>query len=195
MKEVCIPVFLAILTSWMTSYLTAKYLKVNDNKNRMTAISNSRRALAKALFSELQALLEMYGGKDEKNNEENMKVPSEPPEQGKDLKIAYISQSYISVYESQLGQIGLLNEDDIPYIIEIYTYIKGLIDSHIYLAKRWEKYAQYTRDPDCNLREVQMKYEDVKSAHKAVYRCQEKIYNLYPNVFERLAKYDESKED
>lgn len=187
--------FIAVLTSWMTSYLTARYLKENDNKNRERDVTNSRCTLAKALYSELQALIKLYGGKDDECNEDNMKVPSEPPEQGKDIKIAYISQNYISVYESQLGRIGLLNEDDIPYIIELYTYIKGLIDSHIYLAKRWEMYARYTRESNKIPQEEALKQEDVNSAHRSVFRYQEKIYDLYPDVLDRLKKYETTKED
>lgn len=88
-----------------------------------------------------------------------------------------------------------MNEDDIPYIIELYTCIKGLIDSHIYLAKRWEMYAQYTWDSNRNFKEEETKYEDVKSAHRAVFRYQEKIYDLYPDVLDRLKEYDTTKED
>lgn len=186
---------IAVLPALLSSFLTAKFMKENDDKIREDDIANNRRVLAKALYSELIALLELYGKKDEVCSENNMKVPPDPPEQGKNLKIAYISQNYVSVYESQLGRIGLLNEDDIPYIIGLYTYIKGLIDSHIYLAKRWEMYAQYTREPNKIPQEEALKKEDVNSAHRSVFRYQETIYDLYPDVLDRLKAYDNSKED
>ena len=192
-------VFLIVFSAWLTSYLTAKFMKGNDDKKRAADIANNRRTLAKALASELQALLTIYGNKDEESNEINMKVSSEPPKQGSDIKIAYISQNYVSVYERQLEKIGLLNEDDIPYIIGLYTCIKGLIDSHILLAKRWEMYARYTRDCSCiteeEKREERLKYKDVANAHRSVWNYQKTIYELYPNVLTRLSKYETSKED
>lgn len=191
--------FIAVIPALLSSFLTAKFMKENDDEKREVEIVNNRRTLAKALYSELFALLVLYGRKDEKSNEQNMKVSSDPPKQGSDIKIAYISQNYISVYESQLGKIGLLNEDDIPYIIGLYTCIKGLIDSYIYLAMRWKMYAQYTREHKCEIEEEKteerLKYKDVTSAHKSVWNYQEKIYELYPNVLERLEKYDNQKED
>ncbi len=187
--------FLAVIPSIIASFLTAWLLKKNDRQNMLNDIANRRRALAKALYSEILALLELYGKKEDECSENNMKVPPKPPEQGKDVKIAYISQNYVSVYESQLGKIGLLNEDDIPYIIGLYTLIKGLIDSHVYLAKRWELYARYTREPNKIPQEEALKKEDVNSAHRSVFRYQEKIYDLYPDVLDRLKEYDTAKED
>ncbi len=187
--------FIAVLPALLSSFLTAIFMKENDDKKREADIANNRRILAKALYSELIALMELYGKKDDECSKNNMKVSPEPPKHGKDIKIAYISQKYVSVYESQLGRIGLLNEDDIPHIIGLYTCIKGLIDSHIYLAKRWEMYAQYTREPNKIQQEEAMKKEDVNSAHRAVYMYQEKIYDLYPDVLNRLKEYDTAKED
>ena len=58
-----------------------------------------------------------------------------------------------------------------------------------------EMYAQYTREPNKIQQEEAMKKEDVNSAHRAVYMYQEKIYDLYPDVLNRLKEYDTAKED
>lgn len=82
--------FIAVLPALLSSFLTAKFMKGNDDKKREADVVNNRRALAKALYSELQALIKLYGGKDDECTADNMKVSAEPPEQGKDVKIAYI---------------------------------------------------------------------------------------------------------
>lgn len=146
----------------------------------------ARQNLAKAIHSEISTLVEIY---------KQMELSEIPPQSGEDLKIAYLTQNYISVYESNLDKIGILDNNDIEKIVKLYICIKALIDSHIYLAKRWEMYAQYTRDPKNIPQEEILKKEDVYSAHKAALKYQKEIYELYPSVLERLEEYDDSKED
>lgn len=179
-------VFIAILSAWLTSFLTAKYLKGNDNKNREADIANSRRVLAKALRSELLTLREIY---------RNMEVSPAPPKSGNDISVSYLSQNYISIYEHNIERIGLLKEEDIPCIVELYICIKSLIDSLICLSNRWELFAMYTRGNDVDEKEMELKYRDVENAHRGAYECQKRIFELYPVVIEKLSKYDNSKED
>lgn len=151
----------------------------------------ARQNLAKAIYSEISTLVEIY---------KQMELTETPPQVGTDLKIAYLTQDYISVYENNLDKIGILDTDDIEEIVKLYICIKALIDSHIYLAKRWEMYAQYTRElnkipKEEKTKEEQRKKEDVNSAHRAALGYQKEIYKLYPGVLDRLKEYDTTKED
>lgn len=141
----------------------------------------ARQNLAKAIHSEISTLVGIY---------RQMELTETPPQSGKNIKIAYLTQNYISVYENNLDKIGILDNGDIKEVVKLYICIKALIDSHIYLSKRWEMYAQYTRDPNSIPKEEAMKKNDVNSAHRAALEYQKEIYKLYPDILKRLEKYD-----
>lgn len=174
-------VMITVLASLTTFVFAVVLFAVKSWWTNKEQKQRSRQNLAKAIHSELSALMEIY---------KQMELSETPPKSGEDLTIAHLTQNYISVYENNLDKIGILDKDDIEVIIKLYIGIKGLIDSHIYLAKRWEMYAQYTREPNKIRQEEDLKKEDVNSAHRAVFRYQEKIYDLFPDVLGRLEKYD-----
>ena len=107
------------LTSFLTSYLSAYFLRKNDDKNKLDTLNKERRNLAKALHTEISTLVKMY---------DKMKLENKLPEKGSDIKVAFISQNYIAVYENNLDKLGILESDDISYIVEFYMYCKSLID-------------------------------------------------------------------
>ena len=166
--------------------LTSCFIIWRDAKNETQKNEKICQNLARALRSEIEVLILFY---------DHMKLSSTPPQKGKDIKIAYISQDYIAMYESQLDKIGLLDNEDVGAITTFYTLIKALLDSLVYLSHRWELYAQYTRVSLPNSNEIEMKYNDMLNAHKAAFDYQEKIYELYPDVLARLEKYEFQKED
>ena len=173
------------LTSFLTSYLSAYFLRKNDDKNKLDTLNKERRNLAKALHTEISTLVKMY---------DKMKLENKLPEKGSDIKVAFISQNYIAVYENNLDKLGILESEDISYIVEFYMYCKSLIDSLKYLAQRWEQYVSYQRKnyptTDKNIAdELHRKYIDVKTAYEAALAGQEKVFTLHRNILERLEKY------
>ena len=178
------PVTLSILSGLCGCVLTSIFTIWNDNRKIEKSIDIKRNNLAKAIHTELSTLLEIY---------DKMKLKETMPQQGDDIAIAKISQNYISVYENNLDKIGILDNEDVKYIVQLYTYIKSLIDSLICLADRWEDYAKYTRELNANDKEKILKLHDVMTANKAAYYCQEKVFTLFPNVLDRLEKYNQKK--
>ena len=177
-------VLIAILSAWLTSFLTAKYLKVNDNKNREASIANSRCSLANALHAELINFYKIY---------EDIKLPHELPFYGGDVALSHISQRYITVYEGQLNKLGILDKADLPNIIKLYIYIKALIDSRNQLNDICKEHINYERkkiaDPS------KSPYGNMLDAYKIALKYQEEVYILYPDVLKQLKKYDTSKEN
>lgn len=173
-----------ILTSFFTSYLSAHFLKKNDNDNKTENLNKERQNLAKALHTEIFILVKMY---------EEIRLPENPPKTGDEIKVAYISQNYISVYENNLNKIGILDKDDIPKIIEFYMCVKYLIDSLQLLSKRWEVFTQYQRKNqqlnEQQNQELNLKYVDVCKVYQAAREAEKRISNLFFDVLERLSKY------
>ena len=173
------------LTSCLTSYLSAYFLRKNDDKNKFDTLNKERRNLAKALHTEISTLVKMY---------DKIKLENKSPENGSDIKVAFISQNYIAVYENNLDKLGILENEDISHIIEFYMYCKYLIDSLKYLAQRWEQCISYQRenypitDPNID-NELKRKYIDVDTDYKAALAGQEKVFTLHRNILERLEKY------
>ncbi len=177
-------IFLVVLSACLTAYLTAKFMEGNDDKNREADIINSRRALAKAIHAELVNFREKYNA---------IQLSPDLPWNGEDIPVSYISQKYITVYESQLNKLGLLSNDDIPHIVKLYIFIKALIDSRIRLNDIREEYIQYTQKQITD--SLKSPYNGLLDEYKVALRYQAEVYKLYPAVLDRLAKYDKQKEE
>ena len=140
LKDFFISLFIPVIASAATAY----FLRKNDNHNRNEDNKQQTANIAKALYSEIETLMTIY---------KRLELNQEPPKNGTDIKIASIQHNYLTVYENNLDKIGLFNTDDIQKIIELYTYIKALLDSHLHVADFWEKYAQYTRSENVDKQE------------------------------------------
>ena len=177
-------IVLVVLSAWLTSYLTAKFMKNNDDKKRETDITNHRQALIKALHAELVNFREIY---------DVIALLPDLPWNGSKVTVSHISQQYIAVYENQLNKIGILDKGDIPYIIRLYVNIKVLIDVRHQLNEICKEYNDYTRkmvaDPS------KSPLGKMLDTYKLALQYQDNVYELYPDVLKRLEKYEISKND
>lgn len=175
---------IAMLPALFSSILTACFLRINDHANRKFDILNSRQVLAKALHAELINFFKIY---------DSIKLPPDCPWNGNDVIVSHISQKYITVYGSQLNQLGILDKVDISYIIRLYINVTALIDSRNQLNAICKEHIDYSRkmvaDPS------KSPFGKMVDAYKLALQYQENVYELYPDVLKRLAKYDISKED
>lgn len=171
--------FMAVLPALISSAATAWLLRRNDREQRLEDMANSQRIMAKAIHAELVDFYELY---------DIIKLSSDLPWNGGDVAVSHISQKYITVYESQLYKIGILDKEDIPYIIKLYINIKAMIDSRIQLNDLCKEHINYTKKMIAG--SLESPYGNMLDAYKIALKYQEEVYKLYPNVLERLEKYD-----
>ncbi len=169
-----------VFSGLLGSILTMIFTKFYDDCRQKKNFKIEQKNLAKALKTEISVLVKMY---------QKIKLPENPPNNGSNLNVAYISQNYISVYENNTNRLGILNSDDIPKIIELYMCIKYLIDSLQWLSQRWEIYSRYGRTPNYSSKELILKGVDVENAYNAAREGEKIIFNLYNDVLNRLSKY------
>lgn len=174
---------IAIISAAAAAIFMNIFMFLRETYIKCDQIETDREKLAKALHSEISTLIDLY----RKNP-----VSPDTPRQGSDIRIVHLNCNYISVFENNTDKLGLLDKDDISSIITLYIHIKGLMDTLIVFATRWDTYALYSRsaqnEPNYE-RENAARLNDVATVHPVALNYQDKVFNEYQNVLNLLDKY------
>ena len=172
----------SVLTSVLAATLTNIGMYIRETYNASKAKKSEQRKLANALHAEVKTLFMLY----EKNS-----LKPELPLQGSDIAIVRLSCNYLSIFENNTDKIGIFNPEDIACIIELYIGLKGLIDTILVLAERWDKYATYSRmhQSPTDLPERESRLIDVHGVYNIALIYQEHFFNNYKKVLNVLEQY------
>ncbi|WP_196603466.1 hypothetical protein [Pectinatus haikarae] len=176
---------ISFITSVFTFAITSGFTICRDRGKEKKDLKQNRSKLAKALYSEIKAFIDMY---------QEYKLTKKLPQNGDDIKIVRLECNYVVTFDNNTDKLGILDEDDIPRIIFFYMQLKSLIDTLMVLAERWEKYASYcnanaptTQAKDITI--VRILKKNIDDTHKLAFNIQEKVLKDAGEALSALEKY------